>query len=237
MGVDKSGRRIRQMFSQIAPRYDLLNHLLSLGVDYWWRRVAVRRALPRGEDPILDVCTGTADLALSYWRAARGTVPVVGVDFSGAMLRLARQKCQRVGASNIHLVQADATALPFGSELFQIVSAAFGLRNMEAPQRALHEMVRVCRPGGRVVILEFSMPQNRLIRSVYRWYFRCLLPRIGEAIAPNPFAAYHYLPASVDLFPPESYWSQQMGAAGLQQVAVEPLTLGIATLYTGKKVR
>jgi len=260
MGVDKAADRVRQMFAEIAWRYDFLNHLLSLGMDYRWRQEAVRRAPPVGERPILDICTGTADLALAYWRASRAAVPVVGVDFCRPMLQGALEKCQRWGAAAqtasfcpanpprpcvkarpagkaaLYLVEADATALPFASNLFQIVCVAFGLRNIQNPGLALREMVRVCRPAGRVVVLEFSMPPSFFLRRVYGWYFRWVLPRIGQALAPNRFAAYHYLPASVEEFPPAEYWTQQMNAVGLPSVAVEPLTFGIATLYVGQKV-
>ncbi len=236
MGVDHSGRRVRQMFGQIAWRYDFLNHLLSFGVDYRWRQQVVCRVPPRPGVPILDICTGTADLALAYWRAGGGKVPVVGVDFCRPMLHQAWQKCRRCGATGIRLLEADAAALPFGSNLFQIVCVAFGLRNVQVPERALEEMVRVCRPGGWVVILEFSMPRPGLLRTLYRWYFRWILPRIGQALAPNQFEAYHYLPTSVGEFPPEAYWTEQMAAAGLQHVSAQPLTFGIATLYVGQKL-
>ena len=260
MGVDKAGQRVRQMFAQIAWRYDFLNHLLSLGMDYRWRQEAVRRAPPVPGLPILDICTGTADLALAYWRAGRASVPVVGVDFCRPMLQGALEKCRRLGAagkkkffcpaesfsfwskarpvpaSAIYLIEADASALPFDSHLFQIVSVAFGLRNIQNPELALREMVRVCGTGGRVVILEFSMPRPFLLRSMYRWYFRWVLPRIGQALVPNQLEAYHYLPASVEEFPPANYWTERMNAVGLHHVRAEPLTFGIATLYVGKKL-
>ncbi|MCS7306026.1 MAG: bifunctional demethylmenaquinone methyltransferase/2-methoxy-6-polyprenyl-1,4-benzoquinol methylase UbiE [Thermoguttaceae bacterium] len=235
MGVDKSGQRVRQMFGQIAWRYDFLNHLLSLGMDYRWRQIAVCRAPPMPGLPILDICTGTADLALAYWRASRAAAPVVGVDFCRLMLLEAWQKTKRFGAKGLRLIEADATALPFPSNLFQIVSVAFGLRNIQQPEKALREMVRVCRGGGRVVILEFSLPQPSLVRRVYAWYFRWILPRIGQALAPNQWNAYYYLPISVEEFPPEHYWTERMKAAGLAQIYVEPLTFGIATLYLGQK--
>ncbi|HOM19006.1 MAG TPA: bifunctional demethylmenaquinone methyltransferase/2-methoxy-6-polyprenyl-1,4-benzoquinol methylase UbiE [Thermoguttaceae bacterium] len=235
MPVDKSGERVREMFGQIAPRYDFLNHLLSLGVDHWWRRTAVRRAPPAPDRPILDICTGTADLALAYWRAGRGTAPVVGADFCRPMLQRAKEKCRRLRAHGVRLVEADAMALPFPADLFQIVCVAFGLRNIQDPQRALEEMVRVCRPGGWVVILEFSMPRPSLLRTIYSWYFRWVLPRIGQAAAPNRFEAYHYLPASVGEFPPQQYWTQRMEAVGLTGVSAQPLSFGIASLYLGQK--
>lgn len=235
MPVDKSGERVRQMFGQIAGQYDFLNHLLSAGVDHGWRRRVVRQVRPVGRWPILDICTGTGDLALAYWRASRTMVPIVGVDFCRPMLQQAQAKCRRLKAQSVHLVEADATALPFPADLFQIVCVAFGLRNIQDPQQALREMVRVCRPEGHVVILEFSMPRPSLLRRLYGWYFRWILPKIGQAIAPNQFEAYHYLPTSVGEFPPEYFWTERMLAAGLHQVNALPLTFGIATLYLGQK--
>jgi len=183
--VDKSGDRVRQMFGEISSRYDFLNHFLSGGTDYYWRWRTVREAPPRGDDPILDVCTGTGDLAIAYWNAAGRKVPVTGADFTPQMLDIARQKSARLSgggapSETIDWVEADTMALPFESNRYQIVSVAFGLRNVSDTSSGLKEMFRVCRPGGQVVILEFSMPTNRIIRSVYGWYFRNVLPRLGQ---------------------------------------------------------
>ena len=158
--LDKSSARIRQMFAQIAGRYDLLNHLLSLGIDRRWRRRTVRLAPPDGETKwILDLCTGTADLALAYGRASGPGVRIIGADFCRPMLAIARDKCRRVGAAGqIALVEADALQLPFGDDRFDIVCVAFGLRNVSNLDGGLREMVRVCRPGGRVAVLEFPPP-------------------------------------------------------------------------------
>ena len=138
MAVDKSPGRIRAMFGEIAPRYDLLNHLLSAGIDRWWRRRTVRLAPAAGEGPVLDVCTGTGDLALAYWRSRRGQLPVVGVDFCRPMLQLGREKVRRAGAAGkVTLLEADALSLPFADDLFQVVCIAFGLRNLADPDRGL----------------------------------------------------------------------------------------------------
>ena len=140
-------------------RYDLLNHLLSLGIDRSWRRRTTRLVPPQGDAPILDVCTGTGDLALAYWRAGGGRVRVVGADFCRPMLEIGRQKCLRAGCDDrVALVEADAWRLPLPDDRFQIVCVAFGLRNVSDTDRGLAEMVRVCRPGGQVAVLEFSMP-------------------------------------------------------------------------------
>lgn len=236
MSVDKSPGRVRQMFGEIAPRYDFLNHLLSLGIDRWWRWRTVRLVPPTDPAaPILDVCTGTADLALAYWRAGRRQIHVVGADFCQPMLELGRAKCRRVGAAEgVTLVEADTMHLPFPDDAFQIVSVAFGLRNVSDTDAGLREMTRVCRMGGRVAILEFSMPGWPL-RPLYAWYFRHVLPRIGQAVAKNQQGAYNYLPASVGPFPQGEQLAGRMRAAGLRNVRYHRFTLGVCTLYIGKK--
>ncbi len=237
MPLDKSSIRIRKMFGEIAAWYDFLNHLLSLGIDRSWRRKTVRCVPPReNAGPILDVCTGTADLALAYWRASGKRARVVGADFCRPMLAIGREKCRRAGAeTQIALVEADARHLPFPDGSFQIVSAAFGLRNVSDTDAGLREMARVCRGGGNVAVLEFSLPQNRFFAAVYRWYFRRLLPRIGQTLAPNSQQAYNYLPASVGQFPQGEALAERLRAAGLKDVRFIPFSLGVATLYIGTK--
>src|SRR4051812_17283549 len=171
--LDKREARIRSMFGAIAPRYDLLNHLLSLNIDRYWRWRMTRRVPPRGEAPILDLCTGTGDLALAYDRAAGGRVPVVGADFSGAMLARAAVKVRRRrAAGRIRLLEADAQRLPLPDDTFQITTVAFGLRNVTDTDRGLAEMVRVTQPGGRVAVLEFGRPRGWLLGRLYQFYFR-----------------------------------------------------------------
>ncbi len=232
MTVDKSHDRVREMFGEIAPRYDLLNHLLSLNVDRWWRRQAVRHAPADGPGPVLDLCTGTGDLAWAYHRASAGQVSVVGADFCRPMLTIARRKGAAVGVA---FVEADAQHLPFGNEQFQLVSVAFGLRNVADTNRGLAEMARVCRPGGKVVVLEFSLPTRWPLRQIYNWYFLRVLPRIGQALARNRQSAYNYLPQSVQEFPHGEALAARMRAVGLTSVTIVPLTLGVATLYVGRK--
>ena len=239
--VDKSEQRIRRMFGEISPRYDFLNHFLSGGTDSYWRWRTVRRAAPQGEAPLLDVCTGTGDLALAYWKKGRGKVPVVGADFTREMLVIADRKAAKpqaaARASGVPLsfLQADAQQLPFADDTFQIVSVAFGLRNITDTARGLREMIRVCRPGGRVVVLEFSLPGNRMLRALYTWYFRNVLPRLGQLVARNSHEAYHYLPQSVGEFPYGEKLAALMRDGGLASVEYIPLTFGIATLYIGRK--
>lgn len=236
MSVDKSEARVRRMFGEIAGRYDLMNHVLSMNVDRYWRWLTVRAVPPTGDGPILDLCTGTGDLALAYYRASHGAAPVIGADFCHEMLALGDQKRQRAGINGrVAFVEADAQRLPFPDDHFQIVSVAFGLRNVTDTDRGLAEMARVCRPGGRVAVLEFSMPRWQPFRAVYGWYFRRVLPRIGQWLARNRHSAYEYLPQSVGEFPQGKALADKMSAAGLCDVRWRPLTLGIATLYVGTK--
>jgi demethylmenaquinone methyltransferase / 2-methoxy-6-polyprenyl-1,4-benzoquinol methylase len=236
MIVDKSEARVRQMFGEIAGRYDLLNHLLSMNVDRYWRWRTVRAVPPMGNAPILDVCTGTGDLALAYWKATGGRAPVVAADFCHPMLVLGREKSlRRHVAGRVSFVEADAQRLPFPDDSFQIVSVAFGLRNVADTDQGLREMTRVCRPGGQVAVLEFSLPRRRPLRGMYRWYFRHVLPKIGQALSRNCSSAYAYLPASVGEFPSGEALAERMRAVGLREVNFTPLTFGVATLYIGTK--
>ncbi len=239
-GLDKSNDRVRRMFGEIAPRYDLLNHLLSMNIDRWWRRRTVTIVPPQppslSDGPILDLCTGTGDLALAYDRAAGGKLRITGADFCPEMLTIARQKGQKLNVNDrIEWVEADAQQLPFDDDHFQIVSVAFGLRNVADTDQGLREMTRVCRPGGRVAVLEFTTPRRQPLRGMYGWYFRNVLPRIGQALARNNSAAYEYLPESVGGFYEYEQLTERMQAAGLGDVKYYPMTFGVATLYVGQK--
>lgn len=232
--VDKRGERVRNMFAGIAKRYDLLNHVLSLNIDKRWRRATVQATLPVGAEPILDVCTGTGDLAFAYRDAVGGRAPVVGSDFCREMLVVARDKdCGR--SHPVTFVEADALQLPFPENAFQLVSVAFGLRNVADTRGGIAELVRVAKPGGRVVILEFSRPRIPILRSLYLAYFKYLLPRIGQSLSKSKDDAYHYLPASVLEFPDGQELCQLLAEHGLRNVTAKPLTFGIATLYVGEK--
>jgi demethylmenaquinone methyltransferase/2-methoxy-6-polyprenyl-1,4-benzoquinol methylase len=234
--LDKRETRIRRMFNSIAPRYDLLNHLLSLNIDRYWRWRTTRLVPPRGDAPILDVCTGTGDLALAYDRAAGGRLPVVGADFCHEMLVRAMQKADRKrAAGRIRFIEADAQRLPFPDDHFQIACVAFGLRNVTDTDRGIAEMVRVTRPGGRVVILEFSRPRGWFFGRMYRFYFRRLLPLVGRAVSGDGDDAYRYLPESVMEFPDGEALAERLRGHGLTDVRWHPLTFGIATLYVGVK--
>ena len=234
--VDKSGDRVRRMFGEIAPQYDRMNHLLSMNVDRYWRRRTVRILAPQPGARVLDVCTGTGDLALAFNRYLRGRGEVVACDFCPQMLEIGREKSRRLDAEqSVSFHEADAQDLPWEDESFDQVVVAFGLRNVEDTDRGLREMVRVCRSGGHVAVLEFSTPRRWPIKSFYGWYFRHVLPRIGQRFAKNQSSAYDYLPQSVGEFPTYEALAERMSAAGLGQVHFRPLTFGIATLYIGNK--
>jgi demethylmenaquinone methyltransferase/2-methoxy-6-polyprenyl-1,4-benzoquinol methylase len=212
MAVDKSATRVQRMFGEIAPRYDRMNHLLSMNFDRYWRWRTVRLAPPRGESPILDVCTGTGDLALAYYRRTGGQVAIFATDFCPQMLAIGEDKKRRAGINgNLTFLEADTQSLPF------------------------QEMCRVCETGGRVAILEFSMPQHQPWKMMYGFYFRRILPRLGQLFARNTQHAYRYLPESVGEFPQGNALADRMRAAGMREVAFWPLTLGVATLYVGTK--
>src|SRR5213080_993809 len=237
LAVDKRETKIRSMFNNIAPSYDLLNHLLSCNVDHYWRWRTTRLVPPTGNGPILDLCTGTGDLALAYDRAAGGRVPIIGADFCHPMLQRAEIKVrQRRRERHIRFLEADAQRLPFPDDHFQITTVAFGLRNVADTDRGLAEMVRVTRPGGRVAILEFSQPRGWLFGRLYRFYFRHILPRIGQAISRSKDNAYRYLPASVLEFPDGEALAERLRRHGLIDVRWHPFTFGIATLYIGTKI-
>jgi demethylmenaquinone methyltransferase / 2-methoxy-6-polyprenyl-1,4-benzoquinol methylase len=236
--VDKREARIRTMFGQIAPWYDFLNHLLSLNIDRYWRTKTTKIVPPQGPEagPILDLCTGTGDLALAYDRAAKGQVKIIGADFTAEMLAIAQKKnIKRKTSERITFMEADAQELPFADNTFQLVSVSFGLRNIADTDRGLAEMARVVKPGGRIAVLEFSRPRGRIIGPVYRWYFKKLLPFIGQMFSRSPESAYNYLPASVMSFPDYEELTAKMVTHGLVDLHYYPFTFGIATLYVGVK--
>jgi demethylmenaquinone methyltransferase / 2-methoxy-6-polyprenyl-1,4-benzoquinol methylase len=236
MVVDKSENRVQRMFAEIAPRYDFLNHLLSFGVDWYWRWQTVRHVPPQGSAPVLDLCTGTGDLALAYLRRLPSDGLIMAADFCHEMLAIGRKKVERTGhGRRLTFVEADAQWLPFADDHFQIVCVAFGLRNVTDTDRGLREMVRVCQSGGRVAVLEFSMPRRQPVRGLYRWFFRRVLPKVGQAVSQSTSGAYNYLPESVNEFPDGEALASRMQAAGLRSVQFWPLTCGIATLYVGVK--
>ncbi len=230
--LDEKNRAIGEMFSAIAPRYDLLNRLLSLGIDRRWRRAAAA-GIPGGPGGRhLDVATGTGDVALEIFRQKGRGAFVAGADISVEMMRIGRDKAARAGLSGrMAFVKAPGEALPFRDGVFDSASVAFGIRNVVDRERALAEMCRVVRPGGRVIVLEFSLPDASVVGTAYRLYFKKILPRIGGLVSRR--SAYAYLPESVREFPPPAVFAEMMQAAGCASVATRPLSFGIATLYVG----
>jgi demethylmenaquinone methyltransferase/2-methoxy-6-polyprenyl-1,4-benzoquinol methylase len=236
--VDKREASVRTMFAGIAPWYDFLNHTLSLNIDRYWRWKTTKLVPPdlANPAPILDVCTGTGDLAIAYDRAAKGRLMVYGSDFCLPMLVPAQKKAVRHKAEGrIRFLEADTQQLPFPDDHFQLVSVAFGLRNVTDTEKGLHEMVRVAVPGGKVAILEFSKPRNIILGPLYRAYFRFLLPLIGQFVSRSKNKAYSYLPASVMQFPDGEALAEKLRQCGLKDVWYRSMTCGIVTLYVGTK--
>ena len=232
--ISEKGRGIREMFDAIAPRYDLLNRLLSFGIDRRWRKNAVGLLTLPANGMVLDVATGTGDVALEIASRTPATVQIIGADFTQGMLVHGRDKVAASPyAQRIQLVNAPCEELPFPPALFDAVTIAFGIRNVVDRPAGLREMCRVLKPGGRVVILEFSNPKSRTFKALYDFYFLQVLPRIGGLISRR--SAYQYLPDSVQAFPPREDFMQMMQEAGFSSVTHHDQTFGIATIYTGIK--
>ncbi len=231
--VDNESRAqaIQEMFSAIAPRYDFLNRLLSLGIDQGWRRTLARMALLKDTNAILDVACGTGDVSLEL-RQKAPRARIVGLDFSQAMLDLAQVKIEQAQAG-IELVAASAEELPFPPADFDLLTIAFGIRNVVDKKKALAEFFRVLKPHGRLAILEFSQPQATWLRALYNFYFFKVLPLVGGLFARR--SAYRYLPDSVAKFPCRDEFSGWLKEAGFRQCRYHSLTFGIATLYLAEK--
>jgi len=234
--VDKSPAKIAGMFDAIAGRYDLLNLVLSGGLDRHWRRCAIASLNLTGKERLLDVCTGTADVAIGSALRAKGAARVVGVDFSGAMLTHGLDKVRKGGlTARIQLVRGDAMNLPVADASVHAATIAFGIRNVMKPEVACKELFRALRPGGRVAILEFGTPSNRLFGPVYEWYSRNILPRIGRAVSRHD-AAYTYLPESIGAFAYGDEFARILNVSGFSHVEARPFMFGAVYLYTGQKV-
>ena len=224
---------VRDMFTSIAPRYDLLNHVLSFNIDHlWWNRAArtFGHILQRPNAQILDLCCGTGDMTFALERRAAKSATLTGVDFSHAMLQRASAKSAGIP---VHWIEADALHLPFPSGRFDLVSTAFGFRNLADYDAGLREIVRVLRPAGECGILDFGEPGG-MIGKLYRVYFKHVLPKIGTLIS-GVKGPYAYLPASVERFPPPKEMLDRMRQGGFSDVSWTPYTFGIAGLYRGKK--
>jgi len=236
VSTSKEPARIAAMFDAIARRYDTLNHLLSAGLDRRWRARAVKTLALTGQERVLDLCTGTGDLALGMVRPGRpGARAVVGIDFAAEMLRYAQRKVRDAGvARRVMLVRGDATSIPCPDGAFDAATVAYGIRNVVDTATACRELHRVLRPGGRLVILEFGQPRIPGVKTAYRWYFQYLLPRVGRMISKHG-EAYSYLPASVEKFPAGAAFSAVLREAGFARVEHVSMTFGVSYMYVADK--
>lgn len=232
--AQKRPETIAGMFDDISRRYDFLNHVLSGGSDFYWRWRAGRALALTGHEVVLDLCTGTSDLAIELLRRGRAR-RVIGLDFAGEMLRIGQRKLTTLAlSSRAPLLRGDAMLLPLPEASVEAVTIAFGIRNVQRPEQALAEIARVLKPGGRLAVLEFSMPRLPGVRQVYAAYFRHVLPRIG-ALLSNHADAYTYLPESVGEFYPPAQFCRLLQHAGFARVRATPLTLGVVHLYVATK--
>ncbi len=231
-------KRVRDMFAAIAPSYDLNNRLWSLGIDQRWRKKAVKLSRLKADDRVVDVACGTGDLTILYRdaldRINDGACSVLGVDYTFDMLPIARQKRPDRGGK-IDYAHGDAQRLPLADASADVVSIAFGIRNVADSAAAYREFHRVLRPGGRAVVLEFSKPTNKLIRTGYDLYFNHVLTRLASLVARDKTGAYRYLAQSVETFKPREQMVRELEEAGFANVTQTPLTFGIAVIYVGVK--
>ncbi len=226
--------QVEKMFDEIAPKYDYLNHLLSMGIDRKWRRRAIKKISEQNPKTILDVATGTGDFAID----ALSSLPeakIMGIDISGEMLSVGKIKLDRKGLSDsISLLKEDSENMSLETATFDAVMCAFGVRNFENLEKGLSEMYRVTREGGTICILEFSKPRSTPFRQLYHFYFRYILPRIGALVSKSA-TAYTYLPESVQAFPDGKDMVDILNKIGYKNTICKPLTLGIASIYFGVK--
>jgi demethylmenaquinone methyltransferase/2-methoxy-6-polyprenyl-1,4-benzoquinol methylase len=225
--------QVARMFNNISRRYDLLNHLLSLGIDILWRKKAIRMLKKDSPRSILDIATGTGDFAIEASRL--NPEIIIGIDISEGMLEIGRQKIEKLGKTHqITLETGDSEKLRFPDNNFDAVIVSFGVRNFENLEKGLSDMYRVLRPSGRVVILEFSRPRHFPFRQIYNFYFKHILPLIGKFISKDQ-SAYRYLPESVNAFPDGEDFIQILGKIGFKETKCKNLTFGISSIYTGIK--
>jgi demethylmenaquinone methyltransferase/2-methoxy-6-polyprenyl-1,4-benzoquinol methylase len=230
---DKKGQ-VSRMFNRIAPYYDLLNRLLSLGIDTTWRKKAIALLREKNPQMVLDVATGTADLALETARQLKAE-QIIGVDISTQMLEIGRGKVAKKGLSKvIQLREGDSENLPFPNNTFDAITVAFGVRNFEDLERGLTEMQRVLKPGGQLVVLEFSKPRIFPFRQIFNFYFKYILPFIGRITSKDP-KAYRYLYESVQAFPEGERFLSILTKTGFKSNRCIPLTLGVCSIYSAEK--
>ena len=232
---EKNKNQIQAMFNAVAPRYDFLNRILSVGYDRYWRKIAVNQFGNISNKTFLDVATGTADIALEIAKRHPAALQIIGMDFSQSMLKLGNAKISKNNFNKeIPLIPASAENIPLKDQIFDGAITAFGVRNFSDPHKGLLEMYRVLKPNGKIVVLEFSYPKYRLLQGLYRLYFEKILPLTGRIISGHK-TAYSYLPTSVIRFPQGQAFKQLLENSGFKKVSLKTLTLGIVTLYTGIK--
>jgi demethylmenaquinone methyltransferase/2-methoxy-6-polyprenyl-1,4-benzoquinol methylase len=225
-----------QMFDRIAGRYDFLNRLLSLRQDVRWRKKVLLHLLEKSDQMVLDVATGTGDVLLTLFSGNPKLKRGIGLDMAREMLKSGRQKIHRLSLDKkLLLIPGDSLWLPFSSQSFDVITIAFGIRNLIDIKQGLTEMFRVLKPGGRLLILEFSLPRNKLFRKIYLFYFRKILPWLGGVISGDRYA-YRYLNQTVESFPYGKAFNQIMEAAGFQEVIDFPLSFGITSIYRGDRI-
>jgi demethylmenaquinone methyltransferase / 2-methoxy-6-polyprenyl-1,4-benzoquinol methylase len=227
----RGANQIQAIFNAVAPRYDFLNRLLSAGYDRRWRKLAVSEFEPVANKTFLDVATGTADIALEIAKRQPASHKIIGMDFSQSMLELGKNK---ISGQDIRLIPGSAEHIPLKDKIFDGVVTAFGVRNFADSGQGLKEMYRVLKPKGKIVVLEFSFPQNGLLQWLYRFYFENILPLTGRLISGHK-TAYSYLPASVANFPQGYVFKKMLEESGFEKVTFRELTFGIVTIYTGLK--
>ncbi len=226
-------QQVAKMFNSIAWRYDFLNHFLSFGIDRYWRRKSISMLINHRPQLILDVASGTGDLAIAALKL--NPLKVYGVDISEDMLKIGREKLRKKKLQDkIDLLEADSEKLIFEDNKFDAVTVGFGVRNFENLEKGLAEMLRVLKPSGKVVILEFSKPKSAIIRSLYSFYSSKICPWLGNMISKDP-VAYTYLNKSVEAFPEGENFATILKRTGYKEVGIRPLTFGVATIYTGTK--
>jgi len=230
-----SRTNVHRMFDRISRRYDLLNHLLSFGLDFRWRKRVVVRLDRKPHQRILDLACGTGDLALAAAAQLDSSGRVIGVDKASQMLRLAASKVARRRTDSVSLVLGDGMSLPFKDASFDAVMIAFGIRNMSDTSVCLAEMRRLLSLGGRAIVLEFSLPANRILRQLHRLYLRYIVPAVGRLVSGDP-EAYRYLDQTIETYAQGEDFCRMMRRAGFVDVVSEPISFGIVAIYTGKKI-
>lgn len=228
--ADNKKSQVRDMFNNIAPGYDRLNRLFSLGLDVGWRKRLIKTVMREKPETLLDVATGTGDLAIAF---AKKGVSVSGFDLAAEMLEFGRKKAQAKGLDNVQFVEGDAEQMPFERDTFDALSISFGVRNFENLDAGLREMARVTKPGGQVAILEFGKPKA-WFRPLFYIYFRLIMPLLAKLLSRDP-AAYTYLPASVAAFPSGKDFNARLEAAGYTNAIAKPLTAGVCWFYVAQK--